>query len=104
MDYLLVVITLPARCPAAAVVRGLLERRVIAGANLLPDLLTWYADETGLHETREVLLLCRTLPEQVASIQPVITEQTGETEFEISVVPATAGNPRYTDWIRRTIA
>jgi periplasmic divalent cation tolerance protein len=100
MDYLLVMMTLPATIPADDLARALIERRIMAGANIIPDVVTLYADDSGLHETRETIFLCRTLPEQIAAMRAFVETRTGEHEFEISALPVAAGNPLYTAWIR----
>jgi uncharacterized protein involved in tolerance to divalent cations len=104
MDYALVLVTLPATVAAEPVVRDLLARRLIAGANIIPNLATIYIDggpPVAMHET---LYLCRTQPEHVDAIRLAIEAHTGEREFEVSVVAATAGNSRYAAWIARALA
>jgi periplasmic divalent cation tolerance protein len=101
--YALVLVTLPATIPAAALTVQLLEQRLIAGVNVLPDVLTRYRDTAGLQETRETLYVCRTLPEHIAALHAAIQALTGERDFEISVLAAEAGNPAYSAWIRRAL-
>jgi uncharacterized protein involved in tolerance to divalent cations len=103
MDYLLVFVTIPARLSAQDVVRALLDVRCIAGANAVPAVATWFRDETGLHETRETILFCRTLPEQLERLRAALRVQVGSDEFEISPIPITAGNPAYSAWVRSAL-
>jgi uncharacterized protein involved in tolerance to divalent cations len=103
MDYALVLLTLPASIPADGVVRDLLARRLIAGANVLPDVATTYIDGGPPVATRETLYICRTLPARVAIMRDAVADLTGERDFEISVLSATAGNPPYAAWITRAL-
>lgn len=103
MDYAVVLITLPATIAAADLVRELLARRLIAGANIIPDLVTFYTDGGPSLTTRETLYLCRTQPHRVAALRAALVAITGEREFEISVLAAVAGNPPYTEWINRAL-
>jgi uncharacterized protein involved in tolerance to divalent cations len=103
MDYALALVTLPSSVGADWLVRELLARRLIAGANIVPDLATLYVDDRLLVTTRETLYLCRTLPERIPALRAAIVELTGERESEISVLAATAGNPAYMAWITRAL-
>jgi periplasmic divalent cation tolerance protein len=103
MDYLLVFVTIPGRLAAVEVVRALLDARCIAGANIIPGTVTWYRDDVGLHETRESLLFCRTLPAQVERMRATLREQVGDDDFEISSIPIEAGNLAYSAWVRRVV-
>jgi uncharacterized protein involved in tolerance to divalent cations len=103
MDYALVMLTLPAAIAADGVVRDLLARRLIAGANIIPDLATVYIDGGVPVATRETLYLCRTQPVHVAALRAAVAALTGERDFEISVLAALAGNPGYTTWINRAL-
>lgn len=103
MDYALVLLTLPASIAADGVVCDLLERRLIAGANVLPDIATTYIDGGPPVATRETLYICRTLPARVPAMRVAIVALTGERDFEISVLSAAAGNPSYAAWINRAL-
>ncbi len=103
MDYVVLLLTLPATCDAEGVVRELLAHRLIAGANIIPDLATIYVDDGPPISTRETLYLCRTQPQHIAAVRAAVEAYTGERDFEISVLAAAAGNPRYTLWINRAL-
>jgi uncharacterized protein involved in tolerance to divalent cations len=103
MDYALVLMSLPATVAAEGVVRELLARRLIAGANIIPDLATLYVAGGPPATTRETLYFCRTQPRQIAALRDAIFALTGERDFEISVLAATAGNPAYVEWINRAL-
>jgi uncharacterized protein involved in tolerance to divalent cations len=103
MDYALVLVTLPATIAPDGVLRDLLARRLIAGANVIPGLATLYVDGGAVVATRETLYLCRTQPRHVATLRAAIEACTGERDFEVSVLAAAAGNPAYTAWIARAL-
>jgi uncharacterized protein involved in tolerance to divalent cations len=103
MDYALAMVTLPSAIHAEWLVRELLARRLIAGANIVPDLATLYVDGGPAVTTRETLYLCRTQPHHIAALRAAILELTGEQNCEISLLAATAGNPAYTAWINRAL-
>lgn len=103
MDYVLVLLTLPASIAADGVVRDLLARRLIAGANIIPDVATTYSDGGPPLATRESLYICRTLPARVSAMRDAVAALTGERDFEISVLSATADNPLYAAWIDRAL-
>ena len=104
MDYVLALLTLPNSVRAEWLVRELLARRLIAGANVIPDLATLYVDGGPPVTTRETLYLCRTLPEHIPALRAAIVELTCERASEISVLAATAGNAAYTAWINRALS
>lgn len=103
MDYLLVVVTVPARLDAEQLVRELLTQRCIAGANILPNLVTLYRGAEGIAETRETLLLCRALPKHVEPLRAMLRAQVGDDDFEFSLIPIQAGNAAYTAWVQRAL-
>ena len=104
MDYLLVLVTVPARLDAEQLVRELLTRRCIAGANILPGAVTLYRGSDGIAPTRETLLLCRTLPEHIEQLRVALRAQVGDDDFEISPLPIQSGNTAYTAWVQRALA
>jgi uncharacterized protein involved in tolerance to divalent cations len=95
MDYALVLMTLPASIPAGDLVCQLLEQRMIAGVNIIPDVATRYSDGSTLHDTRETIYFCRTIPDNVAALWAFVRAHTGEHDFEITVISASACNPIY---------
>ncbi|MEO7001823.1 MAG: divalent cation tolerance protein CutA [Ktedonobacterales bacterium] len=103
MDYLLALVTVPAHFAAEELVRALLVKQCIAGANILPAVATWYRDAEGIHETRETLLVCRTLPEHLGHLRAIIRAQVGDDDFEISPMPIQAANAAYAAWIHRAL-
>jgi uncharacterized protein involved in tolerance to divalent cations len=103
MEYALVLVTLPATITPEDLVRNLLARRLIAGANIIPDLATLYIDGGPPVATRETLYICRTQPDRIAALHAAIERHTGVRDFEVSVLPAAAGNPAYTAWITRAL-
>ncbi|MBA3827157.1 MAG: divalent cation tolerance protein CutA [Ktedonobacterales bacterium] len=103
MDYLVVLVTVPARIGVVSLVQALLVQRSIAGANVLPAVATWYRDAQGIHETQEALLVCRTHPTCLAALREGIRAVVGDDDFEISPLPVQAANSAYTAWIQQAL-
>jgi periplasmic divalent cation tolerance protein len=104
MNYCLVQVTLPASIPSVELVQHLLEKRLIAGVNIVPDLLTYYLAHGEIQETRETLYLGRTTSDCINTLRVEIEEKTGEHDFEISVILVRSGNPVYEHWIQQALA
>lgn len=99
MSYSLVIITAPGSEEARAIGRALVEARLAASVNVLPEVTSFYWWDGALQEGAEALLLAKT---RTTLVEPVIAFVRDRHTYVCPCVIATtieAGNPDYLAWI-----
>ena len=99
-DACLVFSTAPDEGLARALARTLLERRLIACANLVPGLQSIYRWEGRVEESSEVLLLLKSTRGRLAELERALHELHPYDTPEFVVLDALTVAPRYLDWLR----
>lgn len=98
-SLVLVFSTVPDRATGLRIGRALVERRLVACANLVPGLTSVYRWDGEVHEDDEMLLLMKTrrtrLPELTESLTALHPFQVPE----LVAVPVEAGLPAYCSWV-----
>ena len=101
MSLVMVIVTTESHEQARVIAERVLQGRLAAGVNILPDAQTIYWGENELVKSVEHLLIFRTTQSKVALIGSLLAEV--NQEIEISVVPVTQINPKYESWIQSTV-
>lgn len=92
-------VTCPSKEEALDIARTLMEERIIACANILPDMTAIYRWEGTAHEASEVVLILKT---STSLAERVIERARALHSYEcpcVAVLPVMAANPAYLDWI-----
>ena len=102
--FKLVLITAPDLKSARALARGALEARLIACANLVPQIESHYRWRGRVQRSREVLMLVKTTRARLRELEGWIVEWHPYDTPEILVLDLAAGNGRYLEWLDRCCA
>jgi periplasmic divalent cation tolerance protein len=98
-DAVVVLTTVTNEDEAVALVRGLLDRRLIACGTLLPAARSFYRWEGKVADEQEVMILLKTRSASVGRLEKAFEELHPYKLPELLVLPVTAGLVRYLDWI-----
>jgi periplasmic divalent cation tolerance protein len=103
-EYIVIFITCNDAEEAQNIAELLLEQRLAACVNIVPDVNSSFWWEGKLETARESLLIIKTstkkLPEIILSVKTVHTN----TVPEIIALPIVGGNQDYLDWIDNEVA
>lgn len=97
--YCTLYITASSDDEAAAIARVLVTERLVACANLVPGVRSFYWWEGEVQDGREVLILCKTRAELVDRAVARVRQVHGYACPCVVALPIVAGNPEYLDWI-----
>jgi periplasmic divalent cation tolerance protein len=98
---LLILCTAPAKDDTASTLaRGLVEARLAACVNILPEMRSVYRWQGEIHEDPEVQLLIKTRPELFAEIEQWIRQHHPYDVPELIALPVVQGSPAYLEWLQ----
>ena len=103
-DLLLAFTTFATEADAARVVRVLIEERLIACANLLPQARSLYRWEGEVKDEREVVVLMKTRKQDWAALMSRLHELHPYETPELIAVRIAAGAPKYLEWLEASLA
>jgi periplasmic divalent cation tolerance protein len=98
-DALVVLTTVSNTDEALALVRALLERRLIACGTLLPGSRSLYRWEGKVADEHEVILLLKTRATRLEALEAAFGELHPYKVPELLALPVSAGLDRYLRWI-----
>lgn len=98
-DHIQVMTTVDDRGAADRMAQGLVERRLVACAQILGPVRSTYRWEGGVAEDEEWLLFLKTRQEIYAELEEAIKELHPYTVPEILAVAVWAGNADYLHWL-----
>lgn len=97
--FAVVLVTAPDLKTARALARAALSARLIACANLIPKLESHYRWRGKIESAEEVLLVMKTAKVKLAALEKKILSLHPYETPEFLVLPPSAGNQKYLDWI-----
>jgi periplasmic divalent cation tolerance protein len=86
---------------AMALVRALLERRLVACGTMLPGARSLYRWEDRIADEPEVVVLLKTRSVRVAALESAFAELHPYKVPELLALPVSAGMEQYLGWIGR---
>jgi periplasmic divalent cation tolerance protein len=95
----LIYVTAPDRETALDLARGLLERRLIACANVFDGVTSLYWWQGQLEETPEAVMIAKTTSDKAPEVIDAIRDVHPYDCPCIVALPITAGNPDFLNWI-----
>lgn len=104
MSAIYAYITTADRDEAQRIGRALVESRLAACVNILPDMQSIYRWEGRVQEARECVLIAKSEADQADAIVVKVREMHSYTCPCVAILPVTGGNPDYLEWIRRESA
>jgi periplasmic divalent cation tolerance protein len=84
---------------AVALIRALLDRRLIACGNILPGVRSLYRWEGKVADEREVIVLLKTRASRVEALEMAFGELHPYKVPELLALPVSAGLHKYLEWI-----
>jgi len=97
--FAVVLVTAPDLKTARALARAALQARLIACANLIPKIESHYWWRGKIESGTEVLLVLKTQKSKLAALEKLILAQHPYDTPEFIVLPLSAGNKKYLDWL-----
>jgi periplasmic divalent cation tolerance protein len=98
-DYVVVLTTLPVDADAAAFARALVDDRLAACVNLLPQMESIYRWEGSVEREAERQVVIKTARQRVASLWERVRDLHPYDVPEFVVLPIVDGNDAYLRWI-----
>lgn len=103
-NYALVLVTAPDLKTARALAKATLSERLVACVNLIPNVESHYLWKGKMATGAEVLMLFKTAPSKLRALEKAVLRNHPYDTPEFVVLNIMAGNERYLDWLRRSLA
>jgi periplasmic divalent cation tolerance protein len=88
---------------AARIARALVERKLVACVNIVPQIRSIYRWKDELQDDAEVLLISKTLEDRFEAVAAAIRELHGYEVPEIVALPADRVDLPYATWVRESV-
>jgi periplasmic divalent cation tolerance protein len=98
-DALLVLVTTPSAEEAARLARALVEARLAACGNVVPQLRSIYRWQGEVHDEAEALLILKTTRASFAALRERVLELHPYDVPEVLALPVEAGSADYLAWL-----
>ncbi|MEO6096006.1 MAG: divalent-cation tolerance protein CutA [Fibrobacteria bacterium] len=99
--YITAYITVSDRGEAERIARGLLEARLVACVNILPEVRSLYWWEGRIGESQEYVLIAKSIPAHQEGILAKVRELHGYRVPCVVFWPLSGGNPDFLAWIEK---
>lgn len=99
MNLRLVIVTCPSIESARTLAEAMLERRLIACANLIPSIESIYRWKGAIEKSSETLLLLKTVENQIPALETALVEAHPYEIPEFVVLTPTAVHSKYAQWV-----
>jgi periplasmic divalent cation tolerance protein len=98
-DAVVVITTVASQEEAVGLIRGLLERRLIACGTLIPGARSLYRWQGKIANEPEVFVLLKTRQARMDELKLAFADMHSYKVPELLALPVSAGLERYLDWI-----
>lgn len=88
---------------AQELANALVERRLAACVNIIPNLTSIYRWQGAIEETSEILLLMKTTAEQLAAVEAALRELHSYEVPEFLAFNVESGSQPYLDWLLSSV-
>ncbi len=88
---------------AEKIARALVERRLAACVNVLPQIRSIYRWQGKVEDATEVLLIIKTTASQFSAVRDAIRELHSYDVPECICLPITEGSPDYLKWLTESV-
>ncbi|MBX3745971.1 MAG: divalent-cation tolerance protein CutA [Verrucomicrobiae bacterium] len=103
-DHCVVWVTAPDAEVARGLARAALEARLVACANVVPQVESHYWWQGRIEISGELLVMFKTRRDRLAALERLVMERHPYDTPEFVVLPVGAGSERYLDWIDASMA
>ena len=100
--FAVIMVTAPNLTIGRALARAALQARLIACANLIPKIESHYWWRGKIESGAEVLLVFKTQKSKLAALEKFVLARHPYDTPEFIVLPLSAGNKKYLDWLAQT--
>jgi periplasmic divalent cation tolerance protein len=104
MKAIIVFITSANRQEAEKIARLLVEEKLAACVQILPEIISFYRWREEIIQDREVLLLCKTTEENFGELEKTVRVNHSYEIPEIVAIPASLGSEPYLNWLAENTA
>ncbi len=102
-SFVVTFVTAPALKTARSIAQAALQSRLAACANLIPKIESHYWWQGKLESSAEVLIIFKTTKAKLKALEKLIIAKHPYDTPEFIVLPITAGNKRYLDWVSASV-
>lgn len=102
-NVVIVLCTCASREEALRIAAALIEARLAACVQILPEIQSVYRWQGAVEISTEVLILIKSTLDRFASVEKRIVEMHSYETPEIIAVPVTAGTEKYLTWLRDSV-
>jgi len=103
-EHAVVLVTVPSVVEAESLATQLLERRLIACANLLPGMTSVFWWQGKIDRADEVLMVMKTRGNLVDQVTSAVIEAHSYEVCEVVALPIVGGSRPYLQWIDESVA
>ncbi|EFN60239.1 Protein CutA-like protein [Camponotus floridanus] len=96
-------VTVPNHTVAKKIARGLVENKLAACVNIIPQLTSIYEWEGKIQEDPELLLMIKTRTEKIDALTKYVKDNHPYTVCEVISLPIQNGNDDYLKWISEVV-
>jgi periplasmic divalent cation tolerance protein len=100
MSYLIVLMTAPNKEEAVKIVRALLEEKLIACANVIDAVSSFFWWQGKIEQEEEVLAIMKSHEDLFEKLSKRATELHSYDVPEVLALPIVAGSSSYLDWLK----
>jgi periplasmic divalent cation tolerance protein len=83
--------------------KTLVERRLAACVNTVPDIMSTYRWQDAVQHERETLLMIKTTEACLKSVEQTIKERSSYELPEVVAIPVQGGSVEYIDWLHGAV-
>jgi len=98
-SFAIALVTAPDLKTARALAGAALQARLVACANLVPKIESHYRWRGKIESGAEVLLILKTQKSKLAALEKLVLATHPYDTPEFLVLPVSAGNKKYLDWL-----
>jgi periplasmic divalent cation tolerance protein len=102
-DAIVVFMTAPSRAEAARIADRLVEARLAACVQILPEMESVYRWQGQVERQKEILLIAKTTSSKFEQLERQVREVHSYDTPEIVAVPLTAGSGPYLQWLKDVV-
>ena len=99
-----VLITAPTRTEADQIAEMLIDTKLAACVQILPEIESVYRWQGAVERQREVLLIVKTTTECFTRLETKVREIHSYDTPEIVAMPITSGSPAYLEWLKANVS
>lgn len=102
--FAIVLVTAPDFKIARALANAALKAKLIACANLIPKIESYYHWQSKIESSAEVLMILKTRKSKLSALEKLILANHPYGTPEFLVLPLSVGNKKYLDWLADSIS